>query len=218
MKEQTSWCTYRDKKMNKVAEKYLKNVRMVRDSDRLEREKGEIDFLKIPREVLIDVFDNIEELRYKHNYDKKSARWSQDDYYDLTDTMWDFDYEMKKNFNMHEEELFKLFKNYLAKVADIQKYGNFAKLLSATCRLTYTDYDGYEYCDYDEHPHPSQEDINHNFVGDYELVVMKPIPLKIIYAMKKRVSLLVKNEKEKSAKNFDKKYSLKELDDLEDNL
>ncbi|MBQ0017478.1 MAG: hypothetical protein KBT30_02480, partial [Clostridiales bacterium] len=63
-------------------------------------------------------------------------------------------------------------------------------------------------------PHPSQKDIDHNFVGDYELIVWKPIPMKIIQAMEdeiKRFNLFkLKHENIK----YDDKYSTKKLDEL----
>ena len=189
----TSWCSYKDAKLKKVDKKYLKNVKIITDDDYRKREVGEIDLLKIPQDELIYVFNNMDkknDFRYKHNYDKKNAKWSSD-YYDLTDEMDDFDTQLESNLGLDVEKLFVLLKKYLNN-ADTKKYETFAKILNVTCELKYMDYDDYEYCDYNEHEHPSQKDVDHNYVGTYELVVMKPIPLEIIQNIKDTVEKLDK--------------------------
>lgn len=217
MIKQTSWCTYKDVKLEKVDKKYLKNVRMKKDEDGLIREVGEIDFLKIPQNELIKVFKSMKELRLEHNYDKKNVKFD-DEYYDITPDMWDYLYAIRKHFNMNEKELFKLLRDYLTKNTDQEKYKNFASVLDATCKLRYRDYDDYEYSDYDEHPHPSQEDIDHNYVGDYELIVMQPIPLKVIQAIRERVKVLTLANNDKEIASFDDKHTLPELNNFEDKL
>ena len=96
--------------------------------------------------------------------------------------------------------------------------GNFIKLLNLTCRLDYRDFDGNTYSEWEEHIRPLQSKINHDYVGSYQLVLLKPFPLRIIEAMKKRIALIDKEEKDKQIADFDKKYSLQDLDEIEERI
>ena len=217
MKVNTSWCSYKDEKLDKLDAKYLKNVEFIKDLDDRTREVGEINFLTIPAEKLIEVLNHVKELELEHNYHKKSANWSDDDYYDLTDEMEEYRSALIGCLNMYEKDLFDLTKKFIyliCVVKDTEKYETFAKILNATCKLSYMDYDDYEYCDYIEHPHPSQEDVDHNYVGDYELLMNKPIPLKVIQAMKNEINKLEKIKIKKDTEEFDKKFSNEILDEL----
>ena len=189
-----TWCTWKDAKLDKMDRKYIKNSKIIKDEYRRQREAGEIDLLKIPRDKLIYIFNNMdkeEDFRYKHNYDNENARRNQY-YYDITDEMDSYDNLVREKFNIDNEELFELFKNYLIKNNDKKDYNTFTKILNATCKLNYIDYDDYEYSDYEEHERPFQEDVDHNYVGTYELVVMEPIPLEIIQNIKDTVEKLDK--------------------------
>ena len=115
---------------------------------------------------------------------------------------------------MGEKGLFNLLKEYLTRNENNDKHGAFVRLLNATCKLVYTDCDNYIYESYDEHPHPTQNDIDHNMVGDYSLVLTRPIPFKIIKTMANEVTRLKETEKEKLFSDFDKKHSTAELNEL----
>ena len=185
MKEKTSWCTEKDVKLKKVKKEYLKNVKMIED-DGLEREVGEIDFLKIPRKELLYVLNTMHGLRYKHNFDDCSYDeydHKNDDYYMMTDEMMDFESDLSKNFDMYKEDLFDLFKEFTANISNKKEYQTFTKMLDKYCKLNYIDCDDHEYCYYNEHEHPKQEEIDHNHVGEYEFIVTKPIPMKTIQSM-----------------------------------
>ena len=209
-----TWCTCKDEKLDKLDAKYLKNVKFIKDDYKRTREVGEVNFLTIPAEKLIEVLNHVEELKLEHNYHKKSAKWSDNDYYDLTDKMEEYRYALIECFNMYEKDLFDLTKKFIDVVKDTEKYETFAKILNATCKLSYMDYDDYEYFDYDEHPHPSQKDVDHSYVGDYQLLMNRPIPLKVIQTMKDEVKKFKITKINKDTEEFDKNFFNKTLDEL----
>lgn len=218
MKIKTSWCTCKDEKLDKLDAKYLKNVKFIKDDDNRTREVGEVNLLTIPAEKLIEVLNHVEKLELKHNYHKKSAKLSDNDFYDLTDKMEEYRYALIKCFSMRENDLFDLIKKFIHVVKDTEKYETFAKILNATCKLNYMDYDDYEHFDYDEHPHPSQKDVDHNYVGDYQLLMNRPIPLKVIQTMNDEVKKFKIAKIKKDAEEFDKNFSNKTLDELTEKL
>lgn len=218
MKIKTSWCTYKDEKLDKLDTKYLKNVKFIKDDDNRTREVGEVNFLTIPAEKLIEVLNHVEKLELEHNYHKNSAKWSDNDYYDLTDKMKEYSHALIKCLNMYEEDLFDLIKKFIYVVKDTEKHETFAKILNATCKLSYMDYDDYEYFDYDEHAHPSQKDVDHNYVGNYQLLMNRPIPLKVIQTMNDEVKKFKIVKIKKDTEEFDKNFSNKTLDELTEKL
>ena len=205
---------YQDTKYDKVNKEYLKNVQMIKDDDGRQREVGEIDFLKIPRKDLIKVFRNTNEFRLKHGYDNKNIDYTHEDYYELTDEMWDFQTLLNKNLNLSVQGLFGLFVDYLTFNTDEKKFDAFRKVLNETCKYTYRDYDDYCYDYHNEHPHPKQSDVDHDHVGAYELIVMKPIPLKTIQKLLDNVQDHEDTATTKNTEEYDKKYSNKKLDEL----
>lgn len=190
MKIETSWCTERDPKIDKINSEYVKKVEFVKDDEGRTRETGEIDFLKLPRREFIRIFKNLsirEDCRLKRNYDENKYLLGDFRYGNLTDEMWDFEIKFRRQFKMYWPDLFKLFYDYVIIVESKDDYKNFVEILNSTCRLTYRDYDGYEYSYYTEHPRPKQEDIDHNYIGSYSFVIMKPMSLKFIKFMKDEV-------------------------------
>ena len=207
--------TLRDKKMEKPSKEYLKNVHLTKNTG-LEREVGEIDFLKIPCDELIKVLSNVEMIRLKREQNNKNAN----SLCSLTSEMFAFDKALKENFDIdtycEHDELFELLKKYLVVIKDTKKYESFAKILNLTFKLKYTDYDGYEYDTFDEHSHynVSQKDIDHDYVGDYELVLWRPLPMKLISAMKNEVAGLAGIKSKRTFDDFDSKHSNEEIDEL----
>ena len=205
-------------KSEKVDERSLKNVKMVKDGDSRNREIGEVDLINVSQKELIGVFGCLNNIKDSFNYLTIS----------LNDGKCESNKEMEKYFNMLEKELnmeskdlFGLLKSYLVMNKNQKKYKAFTELLNATCKLVYEDYDGYVYYDYDEHPHPLQKDVDHNYVGDYSLILVKPIPFKTIEVLKngverlqQEVKRLQEKERQKTLNNFDKKHSTAELDEL----
>ena len=194
-----------DAKYDKVNSSCIKNVRIVEDDENRKREIGEIDFCKMTKQDLVQVFNCINDVvigsdlrclsdvLINKNVDKEL--------YNYMDLIED---------KMGEKGLFNLLKEYLTRNENNDKHKAFVQLLNTTCRLVYTDCDNYIYESYDEHPHPTQNDIDHNMVGDYSLVLTRPIPFKIIKTMANRVTRLRETENS----NFDKKHSTAELDEL----
>ena len=206
MKKTINW-SYLDRVMiEKPDKKYVKNIELVKDNYGLTREIGEIDFDAISKKELEKVFSSTFLLEYG------------DENYKSYETMEKFGKAVKEYYGMSEHDLLLLFKEYLTKNKDLQKYGNFIKLLKLTCRLDYRDFDGNVYSNWDEHPHPLQSEVKHDYVGSYQLVMLKPFPLRIIEAMKKRIVLIDKEEKDKQIADFDKKYSLQDLDEIEERI
>ena len=200
---------YRDAKYDKVNSRCIKNVKMVEDDENRKREIGEIDFCKMTKQDLVQVFNCINDVVIDSNrvylsnvLINKKADKELSNYMDIIED------------KMGEKGLFNLLKEYLTRNENNKKHKAFVQLLNATCRLVYTDCDNYTYHDYDEHPHPTQNDIDHNMVGDYSLVLTRPIPFKIIKTMANEVTRLKKTEQAKLFSNFDKKHSTAELDEL----
>ena len=208
---------YRDAKFDKVDSRCLKNVKMVKDEKDREREIGEIDFYKIQKQDLVHVFNCMNKVVIGSELRELSKTLINSDNVTNKEMSTYIDL-IEEKFNMEEEGLFNLLKDYLTKNKNIIKHGTFIKVLAATCRLVYSDYDNYKYDYYDEHPHPMQDNIDHNLVGDYSLVLIRPIPFKIIEAMENEVTKLKRAEKEKKYSNFDKKHSTAELDELSNGL
>ena len=197
------------KPLDKLDEKYLKNVKFIKDDDDRTREVGEINFLTIPAEKLIEVLKHVEELKLEHklehNYHKKSAKWSDNDY------MEEYRYALIKCFNMYEKDLLDLIKKFIYVAKDTGKYESFAKILNVTCKLSYMDYNNFQFEYF--HPsdetgllHPSQKNIDHNYVGSYQLLINKPIPLGIIQAMKDEVKKFKITKIKKDTEEFDKNF------------
>ena len=206
MKKTINW-SYLDRVMiEKPDKKYVKNIELVKDNYGLTREIGEIDFDAISKKELEKVFSNTFLLEYG------------DENYKSYETMEKFGKAVKEYYGMSEQDLLALLREYLTKNKDVKKHGNFIKLLKLTCRLDYRDFDGNDYPYWDEHPHPLQSEVKHDYVGCYQLVMLKPFPLRIIEAMKKRIALIDKEEKDKQIADFDKKYSLQDLDEIEERI
>ena len=208
----TSWCTYKDKKSDKPDIKYLKNIRKKLDWDNRKREVGEIDFLKIPCKDLLKVLQDVEGLELK----SKVSDYGE---YEYPEELEEFDYTLTSKYKMYyRDDLLGLLKEYLQVVEGTKKYQTFVKILNLTCKLEYRDYDNYEYCDYDEHPHPGQEDIDHNYVGNFTFTIKKPIPMKVIGAILKEIKDHRKSQANAEADRYDKKNTSPELDELAEQL
>ena len=80
------------------------------------------------------------------------------------------------------------------------------------------DYDDCEYNNCGEIVMGTQEDIDHNLVGDFTLVIKKPIPMKVIGAMLKEIKDHRKSQANAEAEKFDKKNSSPELEELAEQL
>jgi len=200
---------YRDAKYDKVNSRCIKNVKMVEDDENRKREIGEIDFCKMTKQDLVQVFNCINDVVIDSNrvylsnvLINKKADKELSNYMNIIED------------KMGEKGLFNLLKEYLTRNENNDKHKAFVQLLNTTCRLVYRDCDNYTYHDYDEHPHPTQNDIDHNMVGDYSLVLTRPIPFKIIKTMANEVTRLKETEKENLFSDFDKKHSTAELDEL----
>ena len=207
MIEQTSWCTIREKELVKPDKKYLKNVKMTKDGYGRTREEGEIDMSKIPTKLLHYILKNdVEDFRLKRNYDLQ--REIDYDWQDETDEMCEFSDELQNKFGINaQQDLFKLIKDYLYAIKDDAKKSQlFGMVLNLSCKLKYTDHDGYEYCTYSEHEHPSQKDVNHNYIGKYEFIVWKPIPLKMIETMLVELKITKKGKSNKNTSSKEESF------------
>ena len=203
----------KDAKFEKVDSKYLKNVKTIKDEERREREVGEVDLLNIPQKELVGIFNCMDDIAEAYTLRNLNDSLKIDNR-DFGEEMYNYLDMLEKKLKMETKDLFELLKDYLVKNKNEKKHEAFIRLLNATCKLAYTDYDDYEYDYYDEHPYTSQKDIDHNFVGDYSLILVKPIPFKIINAIKDEVDKLEEKERQKTLNNFDKKHSTAELDEL----
>ena len=218
MRTETNWCSTKNGKPNKLDAKYLKNTKTIYDEFNRVTEISEVNFLTIPSKFLLDVLDHVDELRLKHNYDDENASPCDYDYFDLTDKMETYQWALKKCFNMDTNCLFTLIKKYICFVNNTNKYDTFAKILNATCKLTYVDYDNCEYCYYDKTEQQASSKVDSNFAGSYNLLLDKPIPLKIIRALTNEVDIYQSTKNKKDTTKYDKEFSDKQLDELAEKL
>ena len=202
---------YKYKKSEKPKMEYLKNIKTVFDKHNREREVGEIDFLKIPCQELLKVLQDMRSINLRS--EKKAG-----DYSFIPEELNEFSKTLKEEYKMYYgTDLFELLKEYLQVIEDTKKYETFAKILNLTCKLEYTDYDSHIYDEDPEYVHekaPTQKEVDHNFVGDFNLTINKPIPMKVIGAMLKEVIAHRKTLENAETKRYDSKNSTEELDNL----
>ena len=207
--------TYKYKKSQKPDIKYLKNIKTKLDKYNREREVGEIDLLKIPSKDLIAVMQDVWSVELKS--EKKSNGYTY-----FSQEIDEFKKTLKDEYNMYYgTDLRNLIKEYLQIVDGTKKYETLAKILNITCKLEYLDYDNHEYDEdpeYVKEPTPTQKEVNHNFVGDFTLTIIKPIPMKVIGAMLKETLQHKKGIINKKAERHDKENSTQELNDLAEQL
>ena len=204
---ETGYGTYKDKKSNKPDKKYLKNIKTKIDMFNRKREVGEVDLLKIPCKDLLAIMKDIGEVEL----DNKKGSYLGD--YPKELKQFDLDLQSKYKIDFYDD-LPVLLQKYLKVIENTKKYATFAKILNSTCKLVYMDYDDCEYNNCGGIIMGTQEDVDHNLVGDFTLVIKKPIPMKVIGAMLKEIKDHRKTQANAEAEKFDKKNSSPELDEL----
>ena len=214
-------------KLKKVNSKYISKKIIINDDyDRVKREIGYIDFQKIPAKDLLEVLEmiNTKSCLFGRNISDMRVGCDlacQDDpfYKEHIADHW------VDNINcilgIKKRDVVSLIKAYAKKVDGTEKYEALGKVLSATLELRYQDWINDDKYDWDDHFFGSQkDDVDHNSVSEYNLLIKNPIPFDIIRIMNKEVKMFkLKDESEldsweQKLNEKDRKYMKKYEDSL----
>lgn len=189
---------------DKLDSKYLKDVELIKDEG-LKREVGLVNYLTIPKDLLVNVLSKAT----LHNYVKNTDdRFSQEEVNDLSK----YEFELKKYLEMDLYSLQLIIKKFLEGIDDDKIYENFVHILDLTTELAYIDQDS------TKSGFSSQKYIDHNHVGEYYFVVTKPIPFSLIMKMQEEIRYRKFRAVKDSMEKADSEYATEELNEFSQEL
>ena len=180
-------------KLKKPSKEYLKDVTYRYDEeDRVYREFGYVNFLKIPAKELLYVLANTQP-KFNESITQKGYKslypYTKDEY-------WRYRY--RHILGIDQDDLLNLIGEYVLKNYGTKKYETLAKILDIVCDLRYKDWRNMDRYNYEsENFFGHQADIDHDFVSEYHIYIKNPIPLEVIRILNDDVKLFqFKDEKE----------------------
>ena len=189
-----------EKPNKKLDEKYLYDIQKIEDNDHLIREVGKVDFNILKKNDLCYIF-NVSQNLYNEADLYPNANYD-DPYY--------FSYEDRIVFNNNVkcDDVIKTLKNILINCNDDETENLIHDILSEYIKeICYIDCNCNKYYYDNKNTHPTQDNIDHNQVGQYYVYFKKEFPRNLLVSLKNFLKYQICEKTNKKNKKIDNDYS-----------
>ena len=182
---------------DKLPEEYLKDVetKKINEDDLVDREVGRLDYMKMPKDLLLDVMD-------------KAFLSSQH-----TEDLEQYKDELYQYLNMGLSDVLSLFKDFLGLIDDDKVYNSFVHILDLTTQMIYICKDPAFINEISD-----AEETDQDKVGAYYFLVKRPIPFELINRLKKEIAEVKQRAFEDGVAKASKGYFDEEIDEYSKDL